>query len=203
MAKPAAKDVAKKPQAGGIDRSASIASVAVAGATLAALLLILAGFDLGVVDLRYALHGFDAIAAAASVVLALVAIYFASVAARRNRVRLESLITAIRDEAGETLERRGVEAQETVASVRSEVAALVKHVERKVDTFLGSEFARLKDENAGLRSALEARQKTDHDNMAAEIETLRRANAELQDKINHWAVDAVDSRIERKSLHAA
>jgi uncharacterized protein YdcH (DUF465 family) len=203
MAKPAAKDVAKKPQAGGNDRSGLIATAAVVGGALASFILILTGYDLGIVDFRYALHGFDVIAVSALVVMVLVAIYFGNASARQNRARLEGLITAIRDEASETLERRGAEAQETVASARSEVAALVKDVERKVDTFLGSEFARLKDENAGLRSALEARQKTDHDSMAAEIETLRRANAELQDKINHWAVDAVDSRIERKSLHAA
>lgn len=203
MAKPAAKDVAKTPRAGGNDRAALIATASVAGSGLASLVLILAGFDLGVVDLRYALHGFDAVAASVLVVLVLVAVYFVTAAARQNRARLEGMISAIRDEAVEALERRAAAVHETAASAGSEVAARVKDVEHKVDAFLGSEFARLKDENTGLRTALEARQKADHDSMALEIEALRRANAELQDRINHWAAETVDGRIERKSLHAA
>ncbi|MGB8818902.1 MAG: hypothetical protein WCC66_13370, partial [Rhizobiaceae bacterium] len=73
----------------------------------------------------------------------------------------------------------------------------------KVDAFIGGEHARLKDENEKLLGELRGLHKSDADKVAEEIEALRIKNAELQEKITQWAVGAVESRIERKTLQAA
>lgn len=204
MAKPPAKEVAKKPaQTDAPDRSSLMLTGAVAAAALSAIVLVLAAFDLHFVDLRYAMQGGDAIAAIALVVCALLGVRLAATAIGRRIAGIEAAVAGIREEVAETLNGEKAAATDGLAASRAEVSALLKTVDHKVEAFLGAEFARLKEENASLAAALDARRKADDENLALEVESLRRINAELQERITHWAVDTVENRVERKSLHVA
>lgn len=204
MAKPAPKETARKPaKPDGPGLAGTVATVGVALSALSSVVLVLAGVDLHVVDLRHALHGLDALAAPLLLVGSFAAVLAGAQAWRTRQDAADAAIASLKDDAGETVARQLQAASDGFSTARAETAAAIKAIEARVDAFLGPELPRLRQENDRLREALEAREKADSEGLAAEIEALRRTNAELQDKITHWAVDTVDSRIERKSLHAA
>jgi hypothetical protein len=203
MAKPTPKDGNRtKDQTAG--RLASILPLAGFGiAAVSATLLALSTLDFLVVDLRPVLHGLGPVFALSLIAAASMTF----LAAKRHSSSLHAehgqTFLACRAELEGMFAAQKSASEEAATAHRTQLAGLVKEVSQKVDTFIGSEHARLKEENDRLRSHLEGLQRQDAEKIAGELDTLRQKNAELEERITQWAVGSIDSRIERKTLQAA
>lgn len=203
MAKPAPKDVKNKAgtASGGISGLLPVIGFgcALAGSSL----LAVATLDLKIMDLRPVLHGLEPV-----FVLLLIAgsslCYFgsSSLSSRRHKAGPDA-IAALRSEVEAMIAAQKSAAEEAANALRTQSAVTLKEVSQKVETFLGGEHARLKEENDRLRSHLDGLQRQDAEKIAGELSSLRQKNAELEERITQWAVGSVDSRIERKTLEAA
>lgn len=125
-------------------------------------LLFVSALDFGFIDLRYQMSMFTAplIGLAAS---------FASVAA----VATSKCTAAHRQKIDGMLQ-----------DMKVAVALRAENVERKVEEYLGAEYARLRGENDELKASLETVKESEVEKLAEENKFLKELNSTLQSKIN-------------------
>ena len=168
-----------------------------------ALFLCISLLDMGFVDLRPQLHDFSGAAAGALLVFVMLSAFAGSRSRAAERSARDAQIDALKDElAGKLmadLETRAATIEAREAEVKAKVAA----VDEKIDKFLGAAFERLTTENESFRKEIDQNRIDEVSKASEEVEALRAKNQELQDKINKWAVESVDSRIGQEKLHAA
>ena len=203
MAKPAPKDDKKKNN----KASGSVAGlVPLLGFILAfvgGVLLALATLDFKLIDLRPVFHGIEPVFAV-FVFAGTALCFFGSARASdlRHQIHPDTFV-AFRTEMEAIFAAQKAAVDEAALAHRTQTAASTREIAQKVDTFIGGEHARLKEENDRLRSHMEGLQRQEAEKAAGEIDALRQKNAELEERITQWAVGSIDSRIERKTLQAA
>ena len=203
MAKPAPKDDKKKTgtKTGGFGGLLPVLGFALAA--LSACLLVMATLDLKMLDLRPVLHGLEPVFALVMIAGSSLCFFASSSLSVQRHKATPDAIAALRGEVEAMLAAQKAGAEEAAATFRAQSAATLKEVSQKVETFLGGEHARLKEENDRLRGHLDGLQRQDAEKIAGELDSLRQKNAELEERITQWAVGSIDSRIERKTLEAA
>jgi hypothetical protein len=203
MAKPAPKDDKKKAGTadGGISRLLPVIGFGCAFA--GACLLAVATLDLKLVDMRPALHGLEPVFALLLIAGACLCYFGSTSLSSRRHKAVPDSIAALRGEVEAMIAAQKSAAEEAATALRTQSAATLKEVTQKVEAFIGGEHTRLKEENDRLRTHLDSLQRQDAEKIAGELTSLRQKNAELEERITKWAVESVDSRIERKTLEAA
>lgn len=203
MAKPAPKDDKKKAGTANGSNSGLLPVIGFGCALAGSCLLAVATLDLKFVDLRPALHGLEPVFALFLIAGSSLCFFTSMSASSRRHKAGPDAIAALRSEVEAMIAAQKSAAEEAATALRAQSAVTVKEVSQKVETFLGGEHARLKEENDRLRSHLDGLQRQDAEKIAGELTALRQKNAELEERITQWAVGSVDSRIERKTLEAA
>jgi hypothetical protein len=203
MAKPAPKDDKKKNSKASSGIAGQVPLLGFILAVIGAVLLALAMLDFKFVDLRPVLHGIEPVFAVLVFAGAAVC-YFGSarVSDLRHKMHPDTFI-AFRAEMEAIFAAQKAAVDEAALAHRTQTAASIREIAQKVETFIGGEHARLKEENDRLRSHMEGLQRQEAEKAAGEIDVLRQKNAELEERITQWAVGSIDSRIERKTLQAA
>lgn len=203
MAKPAAKDDKKKGSGSSGGIGGLLPGLLFGVAALLAVLLALSLFDFKFLDLRPAIHGLAPWLYLASLVMVSLSFFFAGSNSKRRHMAYPESMAAFRSEIESLLAAQKAAAEEAANANKAQSAAALKEVTQKVETFIGAEHGRLKEENDRLRTHLDSLLNRDAEKVAAEMEALRQKNAELEQRITQWAVGSIDSRIERKTLQAA
>ncbi len=193
MAKaPQKKD--KKPKAPK-DPLATLRLLKIAGyilCGLAAVVLFGSLYDLGFIDLRFELRDYALVAFAALIAGFGLAAFSGSGVERAERSRLAQQIENI---TGEVAEKN--------AGLETSISMRIAAVEEKVQTFLGDEYERIKAENEEFRKEIEQHRFAEMTRTNTEIEQLRERNEMLQEKINKWAINSVDSAVMNERIHEA
>jgi hypothetical protein len=203
MAKPAPRDDKKKAGTATSGIGGLLPMIGFALAALAACLLAAATLDLKFVDMRPVLHGLEPVFALLLIGSSSLCFFASSKVSANMHKATPDALAALRGEVEAMLAAHKAAAEEAAATLRSQTAVTLKDVSQKVETFIGGEHVRLKEENDRLRGHLEGLQRQDAEKIAGEMELLRQKNAELEERITLWAVGSIDSRIERKTLEAA
>jgi len=170
---------------------------------VSALVLCISLLDMGFIDLRPTLHAFSGAAAGALILFTVLTGFAGSRVTAAERAALDAQIAALK---GELEERLGTELQakaEALGSTEAEVMQKLADVEQRIEKFLGAEYERLVAENEGFRKEIDQSRVDEVSRASEEVEALRARNQELQEKINKWAVESVDSKLSQEKLHAA
>ena len=159
--------------------------------------------DMGFVDLRPQLHDFSGAAAGALLVFVMLSAFAGSRTAAAERAARDAQIEALKGELAEKLAADLDAKVGSLGSVEGEVRQRMASIDEKIEKFLGAEFERLTAENEGYRKEIDQSRIDEISKASEEVEALRAKNQELQEKINKWAVESVDSRLGQEKLHAA
>ncbi len=168
-----------------------------------AILTALAIFDFKFFDLRPVLHGLEPWFLSGLPDACVAGVFFRRTKFETQAFGLSETLAAFRAEIESLIAAQKSATEEAASANKTQSAAALKEITQKVDTFIGAEHGRLKEENDRLRTHLDSLLSRDAEKVASEMEALRQKNAELEQRITQWAVGSIDSRIERKTLQAA
>lgn len=206
MAKASKKDP-KAPKEGGEKKGSGLMGlVRLAGFALSivsALVLSISLLDMGFIDLRPTLHAFSGAAAGALIFFTLLTGFAGSRVAAAKHAALDAQIVALKGELEGQLNAELQAKAEALGSSEAEVMRKLTDVEQRVEKFLGAEYERLVAENEDYRKEIDQSRVDEVSKASEEVEALRAKNQELQEKINKWAVESVDSKLSQEKLHAA
>ncbi len=206
MAKPGKKDPKAPKTEKATDGPGIMGLVRLAAFMLAivsASVLCVSLLDLGFIDLREQLHAYAGGVALALLFFAVLSRLAGSRVAAAERGAAQARIEALKTELQELMTAEVEAKAGALGTTGAELSKKLAEIEDKVDKFLGAEHDRLVSENENYRNEIEQQRRDEIAKASEEMEALRVRNQELQEKINKWAVESVDTRLGQDKLHAA
>lgn len=189
----------------------------IGAASLCAVIAVFGSYDVGTFDLRDMLHGIPGPAVIVAIAFLLIA-YVVSLRAPVGRHSTidqamlgtqhdtPAMFAAFKVQIDEIIaaeNAKNIQSRDNTARSISDAMNSISAVEQRVDRYLGAAHEKLIAENDSLKSEINERNKVVEMQIATEIESLRKINSELQHKITTWAIDSVETKLERASLHVA